>query len=139
MEIEYFLVADSANGGPDGKVNALGIGVRVLSYERLPAATPLAILLHISARPGEVHEIPIQLSLTEPDGTREILVDTVAPINATVNDERVPTGINLQLGLVRPYRIEGVHRFEVQAGELRRSYDVVVRVGQLPEAPVAQT
>jgi hypothetical protein len=129
MQIDFFLVADSANNGPEGKLNALGLGVRILNYERLPAVTPLALLLQVSAPTSEAGNVPVEIVLVEPDNTREILLSGTGQISSESVDDRIPTGFGFNLGLVRPYRIEGVHRFEATVGQLTGQYEVLVRVG----------
>ena len=139
MQIDYLVAAESANTGTEGTVNALGMGLRVLTYDKLPGTTTMTLILQASALSSEAGDFPVEIAIIEPDGTREVLVETQGTIPAKVVDERVPTGFGVMLGITRPYRIEGLHRFEAKVGDLSREYTFIVRLkprtGEPAETP----
>lgn len=134
MQIDFLTLADAANNGPDGKLNVLGLGARVLTYGSLPATSPLVVLAAASAGVEEAGEYAVAVAIVEPDGTRELLVESMGRVNAEVVDARVPTGIGVVLNLFRPFRLEGVHRFEVRFGELTQTYEFLVRLATAGQA-----
>jgi hypothetical protein len=127
LQFEYLVLADAANNAPDGKVNVLGLGARIVTVERLPATLPLALLGLVSGSPEEAGDYEARVTLEEPDGTKETIVEFVGKLNADA-DPRVPTGIGMLLNIVRPFRIAGIHRFEMTVGDLTSRYDLLVRM-----------
>jgi len=134
VKVEYLSLADAANQAEDGKFNILGMGARIINYERLPGFSPLAIVAAVSAMASETGEYPVEIRIEEPDGTKETIVKSRAIVNAKVDDERVPTGIALSVGMMRPFRIEGVHKVRLNVGPLEASYEFLVRVAPVPAA-----
>lgn len=130
MQFEYLALADAANVGSDGKVNVLGMGARIISYERLPGSSPLALLALVTGLVDEAGEYPVLVELEEPDGTRERMIDAVASIAADA-DPRVPTGISLVLNFSRPFRIGGLHTIHVRVGAVEQRYAFLVQVRNL--------
>lgn len=128
MQVEYLTLADAANLGEGGKINILGLGTRLLNYEKLPGISPMVVLAAVSAMTTEAGDYPIELIIVEPDGTEETIVTTVGHVNNEVEDSRVPTGIGMSVDILRPFRIEGVHSLRLTVGELKARYDFVVRV-----------
>lgn len=127
MQFEYLALADAANVGSDGKVNVLGMGARIISYERLPGSSPLALLALVTGSVDEAGEYPVVVELEEPDGTRERMIDAVGVIAADA-DPRVPTGISLVLNFSRPFRIVGLHTIHLRVGEIEQKYEFLVQI-----------
>ena len=116
-------MADALNLGPDGKLNVLGLGSRVLRLAHLPATTPLVVIMMVEADASEAAEYPLIVDLVEPDGTRENLVTATGEVPTQMLDPRVPTGFGGSLDLGnRPFRIEGVYRLEATAGPAAAVY-----------------
>jgi hypothetical protein len=128
MRFEYLVLADAANRGVDGKINVLGLGVRILSYPSLPAASPLAIVGAVEAAVDEAGDYALLVKLVEPDGTVEEIVKASAKVPSEVSDERVPTGIGFTIGLTRPFRLEGIHSIRASFGDQQASFAFVVRL-----------
>ena len=127
MRFEYLVLADAANRADNGKLNVLGMGARILTVERLPAAVPLAILAAVAASTDEAGEYPIELALEEPDGSRAVLVEMTGSVPSVTEDARVPTGMGLTVALFRPFRIEGIYRITAKIGEETATYEFLVR------------
>lgn len=139
MKFEYLLLADAANNGPDGKLNVLGLGTRIVTFESFPAGAPLTVLGSVAADASEAGEYDLEVSIVEPDGTRQPMVQARATVSSQVEDARVPTGISFVLGFLRPFRIEGVHSFEARVGEVTARYDFLVRLRREPSPEPAPT
>jgi hypothetical protein len=138
VQFEYLTIADSASTGEDGKVNALGLGVRIASFAKLPGTSSMAILASVSADVDEAGTYEIEVAMVEPDGSRQVIVQASAEVPADVADRRVPTGITFAVAGFRTFRMEGVHSFAARVGEVTRTYDFVVRlVDVVPEPPTA--
>lgn len=138
MKFEYLLLADAANNGPDGKVNVLGLGTRIVTFDRLPGGLPLTVLGSVAADASEAAEYDVEVAIVEPDGTREVMVQSKAAVSSHVEDTRVPTGISFVLGFLRPFRIEGVHSFEARVGDVTARYDFLVRLRRESSSEPAQ-
>jgi hypothetical protein len=127
VQFSYLQLASAANASENGTSNVLGLGTRILTYERLPAVSPLVIVGSVAADVSEAGEYPITVAVVEPDGTREELVNSIAKVGADKTDPRIPTGIGFAVEMVRPWRIEGVHRIEARVGDLEESYEFLVQ------------
>ncbi len=128
MQFEYLTIADAVSNGPDGKLNVLGLGVRIANVESLPADTPMTILGAVAASVDEAGTYEVEVSISAPDGSREVIAHGTAELSATLADPRVPTGLTFSIPGVRSFRIEGVHTLEARVGELTRTYELLVRV-----------
>lgn len=129
MRFAFLQLADAASAGPEGKLNALGLGVRVLTFESLPATSPLAIIGSVEASVGEGGEYGLAVSLIEPSGLEVLLVQAKATVVDDVADTRVPTGIGFSVGLLRPFEAEGVYAIRATVGPEVAEYLFVVRTG----------
>ena len=139
MKFEYLLLADAAKNGPDGKLNVLGLGARIVTFESFPAGSPLTVLGSVTADASEAGEYDIEVAMVQPDGTREPMVQAKATVSSEVEDARVPTGISFVLGFLRPFRIEGVHSFEARVGDVTARYDFLVRLRREPSSEPASS
>lgn len=76
MQLQYAILADSAQILPDGKFVIMGGGVEYINAPSFPAMNPsLALVVRLSVNSQEVgHEHQFRLELLMPDGT------TVLPI-----------------------------------------------------------
>ena len=135
MKFEYLSLADAANNGPDGKLNVLGLGPRVLNLAALPGGVPLAIIGGVSAGIEEAGEYGLDLRLIEPDGTDVPLVSARALVPSDVQDTRAPTGAGFVVAWFGPFRLEGLHRIHAQFGQATADYEFVVRLVR-PESPL---
>ena len=127
MRFEYLFLADAANSAADGKINVLGLGVRILTYSELPASSPLVIVGAVEATVEEAGDYALRVELFEPDGTIEELVNAAAKVTTEVKDSRVPTGIGFTIALSRPFRQEGVHVIRATVANEVAQYAFVVR------------
>jgi hypothetical protein len=74
MRFEYLTLADAANTSAEGKLNALGIGVRVLTVPGLPAMVPVTILGAVQATVEEAGDYDVVVTLVDPADERRIAV-----------------------------------------------------------------
>ena len=132
MRFEYLFLADAANQAANGKMNVLGMGVRILTYAALPAASPLAIVGAVEAAVAEAGDYPLVVELVEPDGTVEEIVKATAKVPSEVTDVRLPTGMGFTIALTRPFRKEGIHYIRASFGDQQASF--AFAVGLLPDA-----
>jgi hypothetical protein len=128
MQFEYLVIADAASNGPEGKVNALGIGVRVVNLDHLPNQASMTILGSVSASLSEAGPYDVRVAMIAPDGSRDVLAQGLAEVPSQVPDIRVPTGLAFGLPGVRTFNLEGVYTVEAQVGELIKTYEFVVRL-----------
>ena len=128
MRFDFLTLADAANNGPEGKLNVLGFGVRVLTLPQLPGASPLAIVGAVTADVAEAGEYDVEVRIEEPDGRSAEVAKARTSLKAKVTDERVPTGITFILGFVRPFRIEGKYIIRASVGDVVAEYPFVVRL-----------
>ena len=136
MRLEFLSIADAANNAADGKLNALGLGTRIVNVTSLPAGMPLAIVGSVSASVEEAGEYDLDLLLVEPDGTEVPLVATRATVPSEVMDSRVPTGAGFVVAWLATFRIEGVHMIRARFGDVHGGYDFVVRLTRSTPEPV---
>ncbi len=137
MRFELLSLADAANNGPDGKLNVLGLGTRIVNLAGLPGGVPMVIVGSISAGLEEAGDYELDLRMVEPDGMEMPLIHSRAVVPAEVDDSRVPTGAGFVVGFIGPFRIEGVHKIRVRFGELVGDYDFVVRLHRPSDVPTA--
>lgn len=138
MQFEYLTIADAVNNGPEGKINALGMGARIANFESLPAQAAMTVLFAVSATVDEAGQYEVDVAIRAPDGSREMIAHGPAELIREVADARVPTGLTFAVPSIRSFGTEGVHSIEVRVGELTRSYDFLVRIHDAA-APVAST
>jgi hypothetical protein len=128
VRFEYLSLADAANSGPEGKLNVLGLGSRIINLPGLPGGTPLAIVGSVSAAVDEAGSYELVVFMVEPDGTEVQLVQGSAIVPSDVEETRVPTGSGFLIGFAGPFRLEGVHRIHARFGTVESDYEFVVRV-----------
>lgn len=128
MKFDFLSLADAANQTPDGKVNVLGLGARIVTFRSLPAAAPLVIIGSIAASREEAGHYTFRVFLKQPDGSQHLVVEFPGSITADVTDPRVPTGIGFTIGLSRPFTQEGVHHIISTIGDLEAEWVFAVRV-----------
>jgi len=122
MKIEYLVLADAMNFGPEGKINILGMGWRRVNLAQLPGPLSFSIIVSITAPPAEAGEYEGEFSLTLPDGTEEPLsrgrvVLAGAPAEAVL--------LSLIVGLEvngKPFTQSGVHVVHVKVGTASADY-----------------
>lgn len=127
MKLQYLLVADAAASGAFGKMDVLGLGVRVLRPGRLPSLTPLNILVGAEADPAELGEQSIKISVQAPSAKAAVVVDdTVVVAPRPAEEEGLPIEVRLHLAFPFITTEPGVYTFRVQIGRLRATYKVLV-------------
>ncbi|MFI5284595.1 MAG: DUF6941 family protein [Candidatus Dormibacterales bacterium] len=132
MRFEILSLADAANNAPDGKLNVLGLGIRIVNVPGLPAGMPLAVLGSVSAGPAEAGDYDLDVRMVEPDGTEVPLAQGRSTVPAEVVEPRVPTGVGFVVGFGGPFRIEGLHVIRARFGKLVMDYEFVVRLQRAP-------
>jgi hypothetical protein len=133
VKFAYFALADASNRGPDGKVNILGLGARILTVPSLPTTVPLTLVGSVDADVAEAGDFVLRISLTEPDGSEEQVAEFAVAIPREVADPEVPTGFGFSLVLLRPVRLEGIHVVRGTVGDLVADYVYAVRVSPEPQ------
>lgn len=133
MRIAYLLLADSANQSADGKLNALGLGIRVVNAAQLPVSLSMSVLASAEMPIEERGPKRIRLTLEAPAG-EETLVDDVAEMAA--RDEvlpDLPLQLNLQFALTGlEFKAAGPHRVVLEVDGARAEYPLLVLA---PTAP----
>ena len=140
MRFQSLLLADAMNVGSDGKVNALGLGVRLITYPQLPGASPLSVLANIVAEPSEAGLHDAEFCLLLPDGTEEELFRTT--VNVTVDaDTPDATMVSVMLGfsMLRPFIDEGVHAVRVKVGVVSAEYKFRVQAARSAQVPTPES
>ncbi len=127
MRFSYLFLADAANRSPDGKLNALGIGARILTVREFPSQLPVVVLGAVDASVDEAGSYDLVVEITEPDGTVVPLVHARATVDSEVTDPRVPTGISFMLGLSHPFTREGIYTIVARVADCETHYEFVVR------------
>jgi hypothetical protein len=122
MRIDLLTIADAANTTPDGKLNILGLGARVLTVDGPNHPIPLVVACGVEATVEEAGDYPLGVRLERPDGVVEDIVMSTLTIPSEVTDPRVPTGAGLTLQLARGFPVPGVYRLAVDVGSLAAEY-----------------
>lgn len=127
MKIAYLLLADSANQSADGKLNVLGLGIRVINAGQLPVSLSVSVLASAEMPIEERGPKRIRLTLQAPGG-EETLVEDVAEMEA--RDEilpDLPLQLNLQFALTGlEFKAAGPHRVVLEVDGARAEYPVLV-------------
>ena len=135
MKIEYLMVADAVNFGPDGKVNMLGMGWRQVNMAQLPSPFSFSIVASVTVPPAEAGAYEGEYSLTLPDGTEEVLSRTPV-VFAQPPEETVLLGMVLGLEVVaRPLTQAGLYTVRLKVGVASAEYQFRVNT---PAAPASQ-
>ncbi|MEX0625557.1 MAG: hypothetical protein WD402_03335 [Chloroflexota bacterium] len=129
MRIAYLLVADSANQSNDGKLNVLGMGVRVINAPVLPFPVALTVLVSAQLDHAERGAKHVKLSLATPSGS-QVLIDDTAPMESRENMiENLPLQLNFQFVLSGlAFKEAGLHHFIVEIEGERAEYPFVVQI-----------
>lgn len=122
MKIDLLTIADAANTTPDGKLNILGLGVRVLTVDGPNHVIPLIVACGVEANVAEAGDYPLTVRLERPDGVVEGVVTATLLIPGEVADPRVPTGAGLTLQMVRGFPVAGVYSLVVDVGGVAAQY-----------------
>lgn len=131
MRFELLQLAESASAADRGMVNALGLGARVVTLDRVPELVPLAIVGMVEFDPDEVGVHRLTLSLELPDGSLEPFLEQEVEARLDVEDDRVPTGLSFVVRMVRRFTVEGLYAIRAELGEATAQFRFVVR-GPLP-------
>jgi hypothetical protein len=129
MRFELLTIADAANRGPEGKLNVLGMGARILTFAELPGSAPLVLLGSIAAMTTEAGIYPLRVTRRDPDGSEHVLVEADGVVPSEAADDRIPTGIAFTIGMSGPFTQEGVYQIVATLGDdLREEWPFVVRL-----------
>lgn len=127
MRFAYLLLCDAASSGSDGKLNLLGIGVRAIRPEGLPAIGSIAVAGAVEGDVAESGPRHFELALVEPDGARTILADTDDAALPTENDvPGVPVQFVFVVNMVRPFAQAGPHTLRASYGDLTSEYIFII-------------
>lgn len=138
MKWNYALLADAANDS-GGKLNALGMGIRMIRPPRLPVAVPAVFLAAAEADSTELGPQELKITLETPDRKRQTLVDQTVQANARPADEAdLPVEIRLLLSFPLLAQSEGLHTIRAQIGKARTSYAYLVRIVESEEPTPAK-
>jgi hypothetical protein len=129
MKFDYLQLADAMNVSPDGKVNVLGLGIRLLVFPQLPAASRFAVLANVQADLSEVGSHDAEFRLVAPDGTEQDLFRTSIDVNPDLDPEATIVIIGLGLDVVRPFTQEGRYIIRAKVGDVSAEYRFRVKVG----------
>jgi hypothetical protein len=135
VRFEFLSLADAANNGPEGKLNVLGFGARILTLPSLPAAVPLVVVGGVAAGTDEAGAFDLAVHMIEPDGTEVQLARGPASIPSVVRENRLPTGVNFLVGFRGPFRTYGLHSIRARFGGIEATYDFVVVQGNEATRP----
>lgn len=128
MKITMLTLADAGNLGPDGKLNALGLGVRVIRrQEDGSSIVPLVILALAEATDADHGSQPIRISLQEPSGKRRGLIDDSLEVTPSPPEEAdLPNEVRVQVSM--PFLVNelGIHTLRMQLGKATANYRFVV-------------
>lgn len=131
MKFRYFLLADAANAGPDGKVNMLGAGIQIVNLRTLPALQPVAIVGSIEGTIDEAGTHPLEITIEGPEGKVEVakgdlpFADNAVALGA---DPELPIAANFQIALPLLFKAEGLRRLKVRYGRIRATWAFRVRL-----------
>jgi hypothetical protein len=129
MRFAYLLLADASSAGNEGKLNLLGIGVRLLRPTELPAAAQLTIAASIEATSDdEIGPYELELSIENPDGSVDTLNTGEVSFQPDAETPDVPRSIIFVVGLLRSYAQEGTYRIRARVADATADYAFVIRV-----------
>lgn len=134
MDINAFLAMAITNS--NGTLNAVGIGLRAVPVEKLPAPVgPLAVGALIDVEDGELGNHSLRLSLTGPDGKQiPIGANGATTIENGMRVEQ-PGTVAANFGFGFPCALEGLHRLALQVDDRAEAVvPVHVVIGTQPEA-----
>jgi len=117
MKIAFLTIADAANDGPDGKLNFLGAGIRILRPSAANALISLVIVGQVDADDTEAGTYPVQLFMTGPDGVEVMRLEFDGVVGAS-DDPEVPTGFGFVINLARPFTLSGLYRLVARVADL---------------------
>lgn len=142
MNVEYVVLADAMNFGPDGKINLLGMGWRQLNLGQLPTNVSFSILVSVIGARPDAGEHEADFCLVLPDGTEELL--TRGPVVLDGPPEADVLGVVLGLDLVgKPFVQPGRYAVRVKVGAALGEYPFQVNAPeaspQEPKAAVSPT
>ena len=128
MKFSYLLFADAANVGGDGKVNALGIGIRQVQVREFPVALTGVVLGAAETDRSGFGDYLVRLTLIGPDGTRQLLQEGLLTVADRPSiDDRYPLTMSVRFSVTgviieRP----ASYKFRLQIGRASRDYAFVV-------------
>lgn len=129
MRLAYVLLADAANRTADGKVNALGIGIRQVQPATLPSVFTGVLMAGAEATKAEFGQHHVRLSLLAPGAKRAttIVEGTLDVADRPGIDERLPLSLDVQLRLAGLLLEQpGVYKLRIQIGTARGDYSFAV-------------
>jgi hypothetical protein len=128
MKLSYLLLVDSASQGPEGKLNALGIGIRKFRPVTLPFAVSATLLAGVEVKRQDAGEHPLRIVLTGPTGKGVPLAEGKVDVKFGPDiDPRLPVTATTHFpltGLV--LNGSGLYRLRFELGSLRGTYAFVV-------------
>jgi hypothetical protein len=134
MKLLYAFLADASNES-NGKVNALGLGLRVVNASKLPALVPLALVGCIEVRRSELGEHQFKVEWSAPKGpVRTIVDDTVNITDRPDHEAKLPVEFRFNVSFPMLIAAPGRHTLRVQFGKLRLRYAVLVRQNEADAA-----
>ena len=130
MKFDYLQMADAMNVGPDGKVNVLGLGERLLVFPQLPMASRFAIVASLVGEPADAGTYEAEFRLETPDGVEQELFKTTIELAAPDDPDATLLVVGVGLDVVRPFTQEGRHLLRVKVGDQSAQYQFRIKVGQ---------
>jgi hypothetical protein len=139
VNVEYVVLADAMNFGPDGKINLLGMGWRQLNLGQLPANVSFSIVVSLIGTRSDAGEYEADFCLVLPDDTEELL--TRGPVVLAGPPEADVLGVVLGLDLVgKPFIRPGRYAVRIKVGTALGEYQFQVNAPDASlEAPKAPT
>lgn len=114
MKISLLTLADAANSAPEGKLNVLGMGVRIIRRGNPGRViVPMVVVAVGEATDADLGERPIDLSVTAPSGkSTTLLTDT---LEITPNDPgRIDLPNEVRVQIAMPFILEEAGTFTLR-------------------------
>jgi hypothetical protein len=125
VRFAYFLLAD-AGSAHEGKLNLLGIGVRKIQADELPANVSLTIAAEIEGSHEEAGSYPWKLTITEPDGSEATMTAKEAELPAATVSADLPVSTVMVIAFLRSYTIAGLYVLRAHFGDIEAEYRFIV-------------
>lgn len=134
MRFAYFLLAD-AHSVSEGKLNLLGIGVRKVQPDVLPATVVLSIAGSIEGTLDEKEKRHLDLTLTDPEGNVTSLASTEAALAGDKTSPALPASFLFIVNFGLPYTRAGEYVLRARFGDLEEQYVFMVEPKGKGRAP----
>lgn len=144
MKFALLTLAEAANQGPLGRLNALGLGARIIQLEKPDELVAMSIVGAVDMPVAQAGEFDFKVWFTSPDSKTENVVEERVEVGrSNIHDDRLPTGLAFVINAVRGFAQDGIYVLHASLGETSAEYPFAVRgtavEETVPTAPKAPT